>query len=38
MVLLLRLLSGENVTSHTYEYNDLGYPVKVDKETVYEFE
>ena len=27
-----------NITTHTYEYNDLGYPVKVDDETVYEYE
>jgi len=26
------------ITTHTYEYNDLGYPVKVDDETVYEYE
>jgi len=26
------------VTKHEYEYNDLGYPVKVDAETVYEYE
>ena len=26
-----------NITTHTYEYNDLGYPVKVDDETVYEY-
>ena len=26
------------VTTHTYEYNAKGYPVKVDKETVYEYE
>jgi hypothetical protein len=27
-----------NITTHTYEYNDLGYPLKVDDETVYEYE
>ena len=27
-----------DITTHTYEYNDLGYPVKVDSETVYEYE
>lgn len=32
------VIEWENITSHTYEYNDLGYPVKVDKETVYEYE
>lgn len=26
-----------NITTHTYEYNDLGYPVKVDSETSYEY-
>ena len=26
-----------NITIHTYEYNDLGYPVKVDGETTYEY-
>ena len=27
-----------DITTHNYEYNDLGYPVKVDTETVYEYE
>ena len=27
-----------NITTHVYEYNDLGYPVKVDGETIYEYE
>ena len=27
-----------DITTHTYEYNDLGFPVKVDGETVYEYE
>jgi len=27
-----------DITTHTYEYNDLDYPVKVDGETVYEYE
>jgi hypothetical protein len=27
-----------NITTHTYEYNELGYPIKVDGETVYEYE
>jgi hypothetical protein len=26
-----------NITTHTYEYNDQGYPIKVDGETVYEY-
>lgn len=26
------------VTTHTYEYNAKGFPVKVDKDTVYEYE
>ena len=26
-----------NITTHIYEYNDLGYPVKIDDETVYEY-
>lgn len=26
------------ITTHTYEYNDLDYPIKVDGETVYEYE
>ena len=32
------VIEWENITKHEYEYNDLGYPVKVDKETVYEYE
>lgn len=27
-----------NITTYTYEYNELGYPVKVNGETVYEYE
>lgn len=27
-----------NITTHTYEYNDLGFPIKVDGETVYEYD
>jgi len=27
-----------DISTHTYEYNDLGFPVKVDSETVYEYE
>lgn len=27
-----------DITTHTYEYNDSDYPVKVDSETVYEYE
>lgn len=27
-----------DITTHTYEYNDLGYPVKIDDEVVYEYE
>jgi hypothetical protein len=27
-----------DITTHTYEYNELGYPVKVDSEMVYEYE
>ncbi len=25
------------ITTHTYDYNELGYPIKVDGETVYEY-
>jgi hypothetical protein len=25
------------ITTYSYEYNELGYPVKVDGETVYEY-
>jgi hypothetical protein len=31
------LIEWLNITTHTYEYNDLGYPFKVDDETVYEY-
>lgn len=27
-----------DITTHTYEYNNLGFPVKVDSETVYEYD
>jgi len=26
-----------NITTHTYEYNELGFPIKVDGEIVYEY-
>lgn len=26
-----------NITTHIYEYNELGYPIKVDGETIYEY-
>lgn len=32
------VIEWENITKHEYEYNDLGYPVKIDGETVYEYE
>ncbi len=32
------VVEWQNLTTHTYEYNDLGYPVKVDGETIYEYE
>lgn len=31
------VVEWHNITIHTYEYNDLGYPIKVDGETVYEY-
>ena len=34
----LLVIEWLDITTHTYEYNDLGFPVKVDSETVYEYE